>query len=1076
MSSVSIEVDLQGINLDGILAARGKITGVLNDEKVQKLLAGDGIEAILGSLGGAISSLKDLGGAGAMLQPLVDAAGALDIHVDAAIPIADYVDAVTQGATLVARLLGTLKIDPQSIGKLLPVDQLTKTIDTFTAGYKLSDGAGTFRAMVNQVETGLPANPKELANIAAGILLPFGGNGVLSLRAGVDAILSASASITLPQGRTEGLVLALKGVELAAGDSVKLQAALANLERVRLSTIGVLRNDLAVMRDAVARLHIADSLAPLVDLASSMPSGQNGFLELLEELRVFLADGRALIENLDIAEIREFIARVLVIAEEQVRMRIEQPVDDAVQLAEEFVRGLFAHLPLREYRAKLTGFLTSVAVKVEDLDLDAAADGIHQSLANLEQSIDPARLTDEVQALMGDVKAAIENVVNTIKGALQEVVDAIKAIEGALKDVLERVVAVLGQFAEAMDVLTAAIESLGIEDATDQVIAAIHEVRQQAEKLLSSAELPEPLKPLVQQAIDALQQIDFQSVFAPVSEVVAQVKIPEAIKTQITGVLKDVKEKLENAVPEQLIASISAEVAQVFDSIRKFNPAKLLEDVGKYLEEAATLVESLDVSAAAKAIRGPFQAVLDALDAVSPRKLLAPVIDAYDSLLGGAALPSPQEAVSGFGGAINGAGEAATQQVLQPAAQAGGTPNAPVTNTQGGTPVTSVPDLNVKIKPGDAIRFLGYLPNKLREALAALPHTAAGEVLAAIDSVTGGLARDLRRIRARMLDLAERIENDLDAELLPIANAQISAQASLELKPATGVELSASVTALATVSPEALRDELQSALDSIRGGIVDEANVVAGDVAVALAQAATVLESVRLTGVTGSLDGLLAALDPEPIAAELDALAAAALKKAPQLLAQLDDDLLAALAKIKQLFDELNPATQAQKFLRILDVIHRELDVLDPALLADELGTIHLAVRRAVEAYDPLAFAADLQKPIKNVATALRGLKEQLPAIFGDLTFLNPLIATLDEMNPATMLRDVGADLKTVGAELARLDPSALLSTVDGLGERIRASFQKAVDAIVAELVALLESLRYAAGGGSVKLEIKVTI
>jgi hypothetical protein len=515
-------------------------------------------------------------------------------------------------------------------------------------------------------------------------------------------------------------------------------------------------------------------------------------------------------------------------------------------------------------------------------------------------------------------------------------------------------------------------------------------------------------------------------------------------------------------------------VGQVFASIRSFDPAKLLQEVGKYLDDAAELIESLDVAGAAQAIRGPFQLVLDALDAVSPRKLLAPVIDAYESLLGKAAMPSPQEAAGGFGGAVSGVGEAATQPVLQPAAQAGGTPNTPVTSND--TQILPATNLDIKIKPGDAIRFLGYLPNKLREALAKLPQTAAGEVLTAIDSVTGGLARDLRRIRAEMLDLAARIESDLEFELSPVASAQASAQASLQLSPAPGVELSASISAVATVSPEALRDELQATLDDLRGGIVEEANAVAGDVAVALAQAATVLESARLSGVTGSLDGMLAALDPEPIAAELDALAAAALKKASNLLTQFDDDLVAALMKIKQLFDELNPAAQAQKFLRILDVIHRELEVLNPAVLADELGAIHRAVRRAVEAYDPLAFAADLQKPIQNVADALRGLKAELPNIFGDLGFLEPLIATLDEVNPATMLSEVGAGLKTVGAELAKLDPSALLATVDGIGERIRESFQKAVDAIVAELVALLESLRYAAGGGSVKVEIKVTI
>ncbi|HVE70037.1 MAG TPA: hypothetical protein VNI54_01615 [Thermoanaerobaculia bacterium] len=1070
--SASIAVDLQSINLDGILAARGKISGVLADEKVKKLLAGDGIEAILGSLGGAVASLQSTGGAGALLQPIVDAVGKLDIDVDAALPIADYVQAVTEGATLVARFLGTLKLDPQSIGKLLPLDQLTRTVDSFTAGYRLSDGAGTFRAMVNQVEGGLPSNPKELANITAGILLPFGGNGVLSLRAGIDDIFSASGAIHLPKGRTEGLVLALKGVELAAGDSAKLEAALANLERVRVSTIGVLRNDIAVMRDAVRRLRLADALAPIVELANALPSGQSGFLELLDELREFLIDGRQLVENLDIVELREFVQRLVVLAEEQVRAQIEQPIDDAVRAAEEFVSGLFAHLPLREYRARLTAFLAAVAEKVEALDLDGPADAIHEKLSTLDDAIDPAKLTAEVQALLADVKAAIENVVNTVKGALQEAVNAIQAIEAKLKEVFDRVVSVLAQFSEAMGSLTAAIESLGIEDATDQVIAAIREVRVQAEELLTSAELPEPLKPIVQEAIDALQGLDFDSAFAPVRDVVAQVKIPDSVKSQITSVLKDVQAKLENAVPEQLIASIDAEVGQVFGAIRAFDPANLLEGVSRYLDEAADMIESLDVAKAAQAIRGPFEAVLGVLDAISPRKLLAPVIDAYQSLLGGAAAPSPDDAAAGFGAAISGTGTAATQPLLQPAAQAGGTPNAELKEE----PPSSTPDLGIKIKPGDAIRFLGYLPNKLREALGKLPQTAVGEVMTAIDGVTGGLARDLRRVRARVLDLGQQIENDLDVELLPVANASVSAQAALELKPAPGVELSVSFAALATVSPGALRDELQASLDDMSDGIGAEANVLAGEVAVALDQAATVLEAVRLSNVTDSADGLLAALDPEPIAAELDALAAAALKKAAQFLGEFDDELLAALMKIKQLFDDLNPATQAQKFLRLVDVIRRELDVLDPALLADELGAIHAAVRNALMAYDPLAFAADLQAPIKKVADGLRGLKAQLPAIFGDLGFLEPLLATLDEVNPATILSEVGASLKDVGAELAKLDPSALLVTVDGLAERIRESFQRAVDAIVEELIALLESLRYAAGGGSVQLEIQVTI
>lgn len=372
------------------------------------------------------------------------------------------------------------------------------------------------------------------------------------------------------------------------------------------------------------------------------------------------------------------------------------------------------------------------------------------------------------------------------------------------------------------------------------------------------------------------------------------------------------------------------------------------------------------------------------------------------------------------------------------------------------------------MKPGDVIRLLGWLPNKLREALAALPATVAGEALREIDSVTAGLARDLRAVRARLLDVAARVEAQLDADLRLVAAAQIRAQLAIHLHSAAGVDVNVSVLAVATVSPGEMRHALGSLLDEVQEHARDAVGAVSGETAVALDQAATALETFRLAGVVTSLDDLLAALDPEPLAADLDAFAAAVLKKVPTMLAEVEDDFIAAFKKIQQLFTELNPATQAQKFLRVVDVLRQELDVLNPGVLADELGMIHLAIRAAVAAYDPRMIAADLDTTLTHIATSLRTL--DVNQILGNLNVLAPILAAVEQANPTAVLQAVGTDLKSVGEKIAALNPTALLDAVTTLIPQLEQGLKKAVEAIVAEIVALLESLKFASGSVTVQV------
>jgi hypothetical protein len=67
-----------------------------------------------------------------------------------------------------------------------------------------------------------------------------------------------------------------------------------------------------------------------------------------------------------------------------------------------------------------------------------------------------------------------------------------------------------------------------------------------------------------------------------------------------------------------------------------------------------------------------------------------------------------------------------------------------------------------------------------------------------------------------------------------------------------------------------------------------------------------------LSLVTGDLDRLLAALDPEPIAAEIDKMTASVLAKAPELLTEIGNDLRTVVDRLRAIITGLNPITLAQ--------------------------------------------------------------------------------------------------------------------------------------------------------------------
>jgi len=344
-------------------------------------------------------------------------------------------------------------------------------------------------------------------------------------------------------------------------------------------------------------------------------------------------------------------------------------------------------------------------------------------------------------------------------------------------------------------------------------------------------------------------------------------------------------------------------------------------------------------------------------------------------------------------------------------------------------------------------------------------------VLASVDSLTGGLARDLRAVSAALWNVEARLHADLNAMLSPLANHQVRAQLAVRARFAPGeIDIEGTIKALALAGPGALRHELGGPIRLARDAAYETSATLVRTIGGELERTADALERCLLSRLVGDADALLAAIDPEPIAAEIDALFGAILEKAPEILEAAGEALNAAVARVRALLNALNPGVLAQKFLAVLDVIREQFDALSPRRLAGELGEIHAAIRATIAAFDPGPFVTEIAATVTAVATTLRTLD---PAtLVGDVTFLKDAVAKLKEAVPTKALEGVGTNLVALGKQLAAIDLEGLIASVKTLGPEIVEESEKAAAALQGEIVALLESLRYASGSASASIEV----
>ncbi|HEU4431752.1 MAG TPA: hypothetical protein VFR51_00055 [Pyrinomonadaceae bacterium] len=1071
---MSLLEDLQSLDITEIINARSLITNSVSSQQIRDIVGNGAAASALGSFGGDLLSVQNaFPNPESLLRPVVQAVEGLVPHFDVqGLPLPAFTEAVREGAAIAGRIVSMVSGSPANFGEIFGTS-LGQAMEVVTAksgeaGRALASGATGVGELFRLVDQNANLrDPRAVAELAAEILLPFPKTSLIGLRDGVGLVISASEEVSLPTGRLSGLLSALDGVSAAAdaGDAAALEVSIRRLREARTQTLTTLQNDLRFAIEQIDRLRIPQLLNPLVQFSDTLQLGTQGAIDFLDEFRLMLRDTRGHIENFDLQQVRTVLRMFPDMVEANARELIEIPIDQAVERAKEEVRKLLAHLPIRELRQQLTQFLHNAALEIQNANLDGPAEAARNALTSVANTINSADLAGQVQQAMQEVNRVLSETLSNIVGPLNTIITEVNNLAAEAEAILDRLAAGLAEFQTAINSLQSAIDGLGIEQVETQIIEALQQLRQTAEDLLSNVSLPEPLRPQVEQLVQLLQGIDFNALMQPARDVAAQLRIPDDVSRTIEDGLQRAKEVIENLLPQQLIDSISAEVENALNVIRNFNPASLVPGVSEFLNQAADAVERLDPRHIAQEISGPFQAVLDLIDRAHPRVLLAPVIDAYNSALGHLPVPDAETTSDALLQTVDSTGTAAGRSMLAPVSQLDPQSQAEVADPAQRTPTPTLPPNRSDIHAGDAIRLLGYLPGKLREILAGLEAGPAGEALRHIDALSGGLARQLRSVQAALFDIQRRLDASVEEMLFLLGPAQLRTQFALNSNFAGHASFQASLDVVATVSPSAMRAELQDTWNAARAAARQAAAHSGGSVAASIENAATALESSPLTSLVTDLDRLLAALDPEPLAVEMDAIVDRILEVAPQLMQDLLPDVRALTQRLKALINLFNPGTQVRKFLVVLDVLREELDLLNPTRLADELAEIHGVIRGIVAAYDPRILADELFAIVTAVADRLRTLTPE--ALLGDLTFLDETMAALAQANPATRLQGIGASLTEVGERLGQINVDALIESVNHLAPRLEAVFEHTVDAIRNEIVALLQSLHFATASAS---------
>ena len=354
--------DLQALDLSSIVNAKADIKVVIDGEAIAGLVSSGAAQRVLGDLGQSIQVAVDgFENPEALVAPITDLLAAVldEIGIGDA-PLGEYVEAVTNGAQLVAGLIGMVSGDPRAIaiGGSANVGELLERVGGPFADHAaaVSGGLSRMRALVQSVEAGLPSDPGTLLGPALEILLPFPIDALEAMRGSITGVTARLDGISINPALTSGLVSALVQVRVAAdaGDVVQLQAAINALAQARDHTVQQIAAALRGVAGVVSSIRLGDALGAVSGLRGTLGGAGQTVFDQLEEWRSMIASVRATIDQIDPAAAIAHFRGFLDLAETTANEILLAGVDGSVQVVSQALRDLLREIPIRPLRMQLS--------------------------------------------------------------------------------------------------------------------------------------------------------------------------------------------------------------------------------------------------------------------------------------------------------------------------------------------------------------------------------------------------------------------------------------------------------------------------------------------------------------------------------------------------------------------------------------------------------------------------------------------------------------------------------------------------------------------------------------------------
>ena len=329
----------------------------------------------------------------------------------------------------------------------------------------------------------------------------------------------------------------------------------------------------------------------------------------------------------------------------ELQARIEEAIDgfDPAMLAGFVAPGVAPVLDtvravravLDEIRAVVGVVFAPIEQALDAVDLEGVARAIEGVVAPVADTVEA--ITDGIAAAQGAVETAVEGVSGALTPVRTELTAAVGTLTAPFTSV-QGVIAALDLEAlqrsirATLDSVTAAVGSAPVQPVFD-VATGIIDTAADALGLVPKALLPDDLRSELEAACAPVEALDLEparaELHAQLAAMLASVDAGalaavSAGYAQVTGFVAEIN-------PRPLVERLETEAfAQLVDALNAIDPTEILAPVLEALRVAEGAISGIDLAAVLAPVDAALDQVSDTIGAIDPTSLLAPVTAALD--------------------------------------------------------------------------------------------------------------------------------------------------------------------------------------------------------------------------------------------------------------------------------------------------------------------------------------------------------------------------------------------------------------------------------------------------------------